>query len=154
VAVGAALRASLRRLGLDGRLEQARAVVIWPEVVGPELARHARAVEVSGGVLRVAVRSSAWAAQLSFFRSDLVRRLNERLGPPGVLGLRFSVGFAQAGIGGEGGSGPGRRQAAEPTAADRVRVEEAAAAVADPDVRRALRRALLAAVARRRRLEE
>jgi hypothetical protein len=147
--MAAALAASLRRLGVDGRLAQARATTVWTEVVGAELARHARAVEVRDGILRVAVRSSAWSTQLSFFRSDLLRRLNDRLGPPGLRGLQFQIGPTRDV---QHEETAGQRRAAGPTAAQLAQVEAAAAAVEDPQVRRAWRRALLAAVARRCRL--
>lgn len=145
------LEASLRRQGLAGRLHQAQAPALWPQAAGPELARHTRAIEVRDGTLWVAVRSSAWAAQMAFFRSDLLARLNERLGPPGLRGLHFRVGLPREDDAGEAGATAPVRLP-PPLPAEVAEVEQAAAQVADPEVRRAWRRVLLSALIRRRRL--
>ncbi len=48
---------------------------MWNRVAGPELAARSRALEVRDGTLWVGVENAAWAAQLSFLRSDLLHRL-------------------------------------------------------------------------------
>ncbi len=76
----------------SARLSQEAAVAAWPAVVGEELARHCVALRVRAGTLHVAVRSGTWATQLTFFRTDLVRRL-KAAGCASVRDIAFRVGL-------------------------------------------------------------
>ena len=67
--LGGADAAALR--GLFGR---------WADIVGPQLATHARPLRLRSGVLVVAVDEPGWATQLRYLESDLLRRLGEALG--------------------------------------------------------------------------
>ena len=70
----------LRELGLESGVVGWQAVRMWPEIAGPRIARHARAVGFSGGVLNVEVEGSAWAYELEFLKRRLLRELQSRLG--------------------------------------------------------------------------
>ena len=63
------------RAGLAQRLRQERAIAVWSRVAGPDLAARSRALEVRDGTLWVGVENAAWAAQMSFLRSELLERL-------------------------------------------------------------------------------
>jgi len=52
----------------------------WAEIVGPQLAAHARPLSLSSGVLVVAVTEPAWATQLTFLEGELLGRFREALG--------------------------------------------------------------------------
>jgi predicted nucleic acid-binding Zn ribbon protein len=52
----------------------------WADIVGPQLAAHARPLSLSSGVLVVAVSEPAWATQLTYLESELVGRFREVLG--------------------------------------------------------------------------
>jgi predicted nucleic acid-binding Zn ribbon protein len=54
----------------------------WDELVGPAIAAHARPRRVQDGRLVVVTDDPAWAAQLRWLESDLVRRISEAGGPP------------------------------------------------------------------------
>lgn len=90
--LGAALTRALGELGLAQRLQQVRVVRDWPEIVGGEIARQTRASSLRRGVLRVHVRTPAWAAQLSFLKAELVARLNRRAQADLVHDIHWSVG--------------------------------------------------------------
>lgn len=90
--VGFSIRRALASLGIDEAAERHRALPLWDEVVGPQLAAHARAVAVRGDVLEVAVPDSIWANQIAFMKADLLQRLNLRLGPARLADLRVRVG--------------------------------------------------------------
>jgi hypothetical protein len=49
----------------------------WEEIVGPEIATHARPVKLSDGRLVVDVDEPAWATQLRFLEAELVTRLRD-----------------------------------------------------------------------------
>ena len=80
-----------RRLGLEGELAGARAVEVWPRVVGPRVASHARAVGFQNGVLRVEVEGSAWMHELSFLKHQVLQAINRELGSRRVRDVRFVV---------------------------------------------------------------
>ena len=52
----------------------------WADLVGPQLAAHARPLSLSSGVLIVAVTEPAWATQLTYLEAELVGRFREALG--------------------------------------------------------------------------
>ena len=52
----------------------------WADLVGPQLAAHARPLSLSSGVLLVGVTEPAWATQLTYLESDLVGRIRDALG--------------------------------------------------------------------------
>jgi predicted nucleic acid-binding Zn ribbon protein len=66
------------------RLADARIHERWPDIAGEQVARHVTPVRLAGGVLVVRASSPAWATQLRFLSSDLVRRANEVLGEGSV----------------------------------------------------------------------
>jgi predicted nucleic acid-binding Zn ribbon protein len=52
----------------------------WDDIVGPQLAAHARPLRLTRGVLVVGVTEPGWATQLTFLEGDLLRRFSEALG--------------------------------------------------------------------------
>ena len=44
----------------------------WMEIVGPQMAQHARPVAIQGTTLIVATRSSAWSQQLGFLLEERI----------------------------------------------------------------------------------
>lgn len=53
----------------------------WPELVGDDVAAHCTPETFADGRLVVRTDSTAWATQLKLLAPQLVRRLNEDLGP-------------------------------------------------------------------------
>jgi len=52
----------------------------WADIVGPQLAAHARPLSLSSGVLLVAVTEPAWATELRYLEGELLGRFSEVLG--------------------------------------------------------------------------
>ena len=73
--VDGALQSAFTRLGLSGKLAQQRALVIWPEVVGPQIAAATRPLHVRDGILFVATKSSTWAHELIFRKAAILAGL-------------------------------------------------------------------------------
>ena len=90
-AIASVLSRVLRQLGLEGDLDAWRAVDEWPQVVGPRVSRHTRAVGFRDGTLRVEVEGSAWMQELGYLKRDLVARINQHLGSERVRDVRFIV---------------------------------------------------------------
>lgn len=136
------LEDTLRRLDLTDAALEAKAILLWSEVVGPQLAKVSEPKTFSNGTLVITVRSSAWNQELTFQKSSILQRYRERLGKFFVRDLRFVVGTV-------GATSP---QAAHTPPEEEVRrirlpreeVEEIARASAcdDPELGQAIRRAL------------
>ena len=90
-AVGGVLGRVLESLGLSREMTGWRAVEAWPDLVGPRVARHARAVAFRDGTLHVEVEGSAWMQELGYLKRDLVRRINQQLGGEHVRDVRLAL---------------------------------------------------------------
>lgn len=49
----------------------------WPDIVGPDVAAHARPVAIEGSTLTVEADDPAWASELRWLENELVARLAE-----------------------------------------------------------------------------
>ncbi len=87
---------TLAKRGLKLGVGRARSVLLWPQVVGPELARLTRARNQHGGTLFVEARDSAQAHHLMMQRHHVLARLQQALGDESVTELRFVVGTLPA----------------------------------------------------------
>ena len=63
--------------------------VVWPDVVGEEVAANARPVQLKQGRLVVSASSSAWAQTLHLMSEVITARVNERLGAGAVERVVF-----------------------------------------------------------------
>ena len=66
--------------GLDTRLQQYRALVVWDEVVGPQIAARTRPEKIRDGVLEVCVDQPTWMQQLQLLKPQILAKLNAHLG--------------------------------------------------------------------------
>ena len=69
------LDSTTRRLGGPSTGTAAAVFSRWEDVVGPDIAGHARPVSLQRGVLLLHVDHPAWAGQLRFMTADLLTRL-------------------------------------------------------------------------------
>jgi predicted nucleic acid-binding Zn ribbon protein len=52
----------------------------WAEIVGPEIAAHAKPAHLARGRLDVVCDHDVWRTELQFLKPELLARLNEALG--------------------------------------------------------------------------
>jgi hypothetical protein len=64
---------------------------IWRDAVSPELARVVVPLSFLDGTLTLAVPSPVWSQELSFWREDLIARLNAHLEAPRVQRIKLVV---------------------------------------------------------------
>ena len=86
------LKDVLKSSPLAEGLERQSALTAWPDIVGPEIARHSRAESVQDGILRIRVDSSVWAQELALHERRIVREFEDRLGEGSVREIRFYSG--------------------------------------------------------------
>lgn len=67
-----------------------RALNCWRDVAG-DAAEHSEPLRFQGGIMVVAVKSSAWLNELSLRKSELVRRLERDVGKGVVKDIRFQM---------------------------------------------------------------
>ncbi len=63
----------------------------WAELVGDEVAAHARPVGIVDGRLKVAVDGAGWASHLRWAEPELLARLDQLLGGPQVTAIVVAV---------------------------------------------------------------
>ena len=73
----------------EGVFEQG-VMELWDEVVGEDIGKIARPRSISGGILRVVVKSSAWRYELTYRDEEICAKLNQRMGKRVVSKLKFS----------------------------------------------------------------
>lgn len=90
--VGELIGEVFRRGGMVRAVRRAEAVVAWPRIVGPELARFAQARALKNGVLFVDVPDSETAMHLSWQRARILDAYERQLGRREVRDVRFAAG--------------------------------------------------------------
>jgi predicted nucleic acid-binding Zn ribbon protein len=85
------LEDALRHMERGAGIE-ARAVMLWPEIVGPQIAAATEAQSAREGVLVVVVRDSAWSTELGFRKAEILRAYDRRLSRKAIREVRFRVG--------------------------------------------------------------
>jgi len=70
----------LEQRGMDQKLREYRAWQVWEQVVGAQIARHARPLRLREGVLEVRVDQPIWMQQLQLMAPQILAKLNRVLG--------------------------------------------------------------------------
>ena len=71
--------------GLDQRLHQYQALLIWDDVVGPQIAARTKPEKIRDGVLEVSVDQPTWMQQLQLLKPQILAKLNAQLGGDNAL---------------------------------------------------------------------
>jgi predicted nucleic acid-binding Zn ribbon protein len=91
VSIGDALARVQAELGLP-RSDALRALTNrWADVVGRDVAAHARLDALRDGMAAIVVDSPLWASQLRYLERDIVDRANALVGSGIVTGIRVRV---------------------------------------------------------------
>lgn len=92
-----AIGRAMRELDMGARLQESRAMALWPAIVGDVTAARTRPLHVNRGTLVVAVASSAWANQLSLLKSRYLDAFAKQVGAGVIRDLRWRVADVAAG---------------------------------------------------------
>lgn len=90
--VAEVLGAVFSRSGIKRQIKRAEAVLLWPQVVGSEVAQFTLARSLQDGVLLVEVADSETAMHLSFTRQKFLDVYRAKFGIKEVQDIRFRVG--------------------------------------------------------------
>jgi len=83
---------SLRAMELDGKVKEQTCLMVWDSVVGEQMAKVAQPEFVRDGCLFVITKSSVWANELTFYKKDIITKLNARVGVTVIKEIVFKVG--------------------------------------------------------------
>ncbi len=87
--IGEILPSILSRMGVIKGIEQGKAVVFWENIVGNDIARHAKPFKVKKGILYVEVTSSVWVHELQMMEPEIRNRINKYLEKNIINKIRF-----------------------------------------------------------------
>jgi hypothetical protein len=124
--------------GLDERLRQYRALLIWDEVVGPQIAAHTRPDRIRDGILEVGVDQPTWMQQLHLLKPQILAKLNQQLGEGALRDLYLKRGKIAVRPAAPGGNTAPRWRAVALPAGEVDELKALLAGVADEGLRREL----------------
>ena len=84
-----AIKDFLINTGLENGVNQQKAVIIWPKIVGTKIAENTIAELVDFNVLTIKVKNSTWRNELYLKKDIILEKLNKELGPNTIKELRF-----------------------------------------------------------------
>ena len=84
-----AIKDFLINTGLENGVNQQKAVIIWPKIVGTKIAENTNAEIVDFNVLTIKVKNSTWRNELYLKKDIILEKLNKELGPNTIKELRF-----------------------------------------------------------------
>ena len=90
--ISSVLSELMARRGLGRTISTAHLETAWREAAGESAARFTRVGAVRRGRLEVIVANSTLVQELTFQKSDIIRRLADRLPDQKIGDLRFRVG--------------------------------------------------------------
>lgn len=87
--IGDVLRLTIQQSNMTGRLDECKAIDLWPQLIGEGMAKKMSRPKVSCGVMVVYVDSAALRHELNMRRSVLIDAINARLGKEVIKSIRF-----------------------------------------------------------------
>jgi len=84
------LTSYLRDTGLEQPVLEERLERLWPELMGPQVARLTERIEIKDGTLRLTVRSAALRQQLFDCRLKVIRKLNDAVNAQVIKAIRLN----------------------------------------------------------------
>jgi hypothetical protein len=138
------VRRALRSSGVPDAGQLAEVTRVWPDAVGPAVARAAWPQRVArDGTLHVTTVSSTWAFELGRMEADVRAKLTALIGASAPTALRFAPGPVP--------EPPAPDESPErpppPTAEDLSAANELTAGIEDPGLREAVQKAAAASLA-------
>jgi predicted nucleic acid-binding Zn ribbon protein len=82
---------SLKKHNLEQKARERSALSVRSEIVGPRISKATKAEQIRDGILFVGCRTATWANELTFLKTDIMGKLNKRLGGQYVKDIRFST---------------------------------------------------------------
>lgn len=78
-----------RSLGVENRIEENLAFAYWDSVVGKEIAVHTEPEKIVKGTVIVRVDNDVWRNELTFYKHEIIQKLNEKIGKRIIQEIKF-----------------------------------------------------------------
>lgn len=91
-AISGIINRVLKGVGLGREYNGWMVVTEWADIVGPAIAKVARAVRFEDGCLEVAVADSSWRQELSMQQAELLKKIHSRPYGAAVTRIRLVQG--------------------------------------------------------------
>jgi predicted nucleic acid-binding Zn ribbon protein len=79
----------LQSLGIQGKVEENFAIVHWDHAVGKEISEQTEPYKIAQGILFVRVKDPVWRNELLFFKDEIIKKLNDKIGRKTVKDIKF-----------------------------------------------------------------
>lgn len=147
--IGEILSAIIKKKKLPLYVEDRELRSMWDTVVGPAIAAHTSPSHIRKGILYVHVSSSAWLHQLQFLKNEIIEKFNAAYPDGKIQSLHLSLGEVPA--------AKRKKDTSEspPTPSlllprDERLVNECTRLLQDPELKAAVKAAMIAEISRRR----
>ncbi|HUY18715.1 MAG TPA: DUF721 domain-containing protein [Candidatus Binataceae bacterium] len=90
--IASALQPIIEKLDAEGHFGLVRLVQVWPAMVGEGIARRTEVGGLKFHTATIKVSTAMWIQELNLLKSDILARLQARLGADVVRDLRFVKG--------------------------------------------------------------
>jgi len=90
VSIGDAIKGAIAKLGLTEKFQEQRALSLWSEIVGEQVAAVTDAYQIRHGELLVSITHATWRYHLMFQRENYRKQINDTLGAEVVRLIRFT----------------------------------------------------------------
>lgn len=80
VTLGQAIAEFARSRGLERRLREGDLFRLWPEIVGPRIARRAKLIRLRRGRLVIECSDAVWRTELQFLKPELLEKIQRIVG--------------------------------------------------------------------------
>ena len=84
-----AINTFLKKAGLEKGVSQNNALLVWKEVVGEKVSQNTTPEKVESGTLYIKTRNSTWRLEFVFKKTDIIKKLNNRLGKNTIKEIKF-----------------------------------------------------------------
>ena len=79
----------LQSVGIQGKVEENFAIVHWDLAVGKEISERTEPYKIVRGILFVKVKDPVWRNELLFFKEEIIKKLNDKIGRETVKDIKF-----------------------------------------------------------------
>ncbi|MEN6464202.1 MAG: DUF721 domain-containing protein [Syntrophaceae bacterium] len=153
--VGDILQDTLKRRNIPIDCRDQEIVTGWEKTVGPVIFQQTRPEKIRNRTLYLKVSSSIWMQQLQFMKAELIEKVNAALGKEAVDNIFFNVGVIEpqpVKVRKEVFRLNEKDFPLKPR--DRRIIEESLAEIKDPELGKAIERAMRKGIIRRKMIDE
>lgn len=81
----------LDKLKISDKLKEQKVLLIWNKIVGDKIKYHTKPFKIENNILTVLVDNSTWMQELTFLKTEIIKKLNEAIGADVVKDIKFRL---------------------------------------------------------------